>query len=250
MKRAFFLLYLLFISASLIAQQATDAKPEKGRGNLNGLVVNDLSRSERWGIGNATISLLKRGDTLKQTQTWADGVFFMDSLLPGRYSLRVSHPQYHSKRIRRIRVKSIGRTSLVNKPIVLHSNKNWGGFGNRRSGTLAIRASEKNKNALVSVDSVLVLVKTMGDSVLHSKMTNKQGDIYFSVPAGQYKVVVTKPGYKISSANADYDENKEKTMATMLVRVNRRSMVFLDLVLVKSKKPKEKEVILVPVTDD
>lgn len=247
MRYALILLLLLFSGASLTAQQ-TDVKPEKGRGNLNGLVVNDLSRSERWGIGRATICLLKRGDTLAQTQTWDDGVFVIDSLEPGRYSLRISHPQYYTKRIRRIRVKSIGRTSLAKKPIVLHYNNTWNGRGNRRSGTLAIRANEKNKNALAPVDSVLVLLKTMNDSVLQAKMTDKQGNAYFSAVTGQYKVVITKPGYKLSSANVDYDENKEKTMAYTVVRVNRRTVVLLDFVLSRGKKPKE--VLLVPVKED
>lgn len=248
MRNAYILLFLLLAGGVSLTAQQTATENKKGRGNLNGIVVNDMSRSERWGIGRATIYLLKRSDTLAQTQTWDDGVFVIDSLEPGKYSLRVSHPQYHTKRIKRIKVKSIGRTSLMKKPIVLHYNNTWNGRGNRRSGTLAIRANEKNKNALAPVDSVLVLLKTMNDSVLQAKMTDKQGNVYFSAVAGQYKVVITKPGYKLSSANVDYDENKEKTMAYTVVRVNQRNVVLLDLVLSKGKKPKE--VLLVPVKED
>lgn len=248
MRTAIILLILLLAGSVSLTAQQTDAKPKKGRGNLNGLVVNDMSRSERWGISGATIILTKRGDTLARGQTTADGIFVMDSLEPGRYRMQVSHPQYYSKHAKRIKVKSIGRTSLMKKPIVLHFRQNWNGGSNRRNGTLPLRATEKIKNVLSPVDSVLVSVKTMSDSLLQVKMTDKQGNVLFSLPAGQYKIVITRPGYQVSSSNVAFEENKDKTMATMVVRVTRRKMDYLGVVLAKRKK--QKEVVLVPVKDD
>jgi hypothetical protein len=243
MKHAIILLFLLFISASLTAQQK-DTTLKKGRGNLNGLVVDHRKRTFQTAVSGAQVALTRRGDTVALAKTGADGVFVMDSLAPGKYSLRISHPLFKSKRVNRIKVKRFRRTSLIHKPIVLR----WRVDRFSSIGTVAVSAYEKVNNKEVPIDSVLVLIKTANDSVLQAKVTSRNGYAIFYLSNGSYTVSVTKPGFIAAGANMAYEEKAGRTIINFDLTVRNGQTIFAETYLSKGKKLKE--VLLVPVKGD
>lgn len=245
MRNAFILLLFLFSGALLNAQEP-EAKRKTGRGNLNGLVAYRAGRYSKPPIKEAEVFLIKRGDTIAVTKTGDDGRFYFDSLKSGKYTLRIRHLLFNPKLKSRIKVKALGRTSTIKKPILMRW-KIAPGFISRY-GKFVFSASENGNGRKVPLDSVRITIKTMDDSVQLIKVTSYPGVAYFTLDEGSYKVIISKPGYSIQSASVGYEEDDARKTASTVIGVRRGKVTPLDAVFTKNKKPKE--VLLVPVKDD